>query len=331
MFQHLAGRPEGRDRIGNPFAGDIEGRAVDRLKHGREPSLWVDVGGRCHTKASRQRTGKVGQDIGVKVGGDNRVEAFRRQRHSHRHRIDQHLVPCDIRKLGSDLGSDLVPHHHAMALGVGFCNDCQQLTRPRLRQAERVAHNAADADTGEDRGFGGDLFRQATMGAATMARIFALGILANDHPVQITRPLVLQRRRNAGKNPRRADIRILVKPLADRKAKPPEGDVIRHIRRANRTKENGIMRCQRFQPVLGHHSAMLFVIIGSPVIVREFTGKTAVTRGKRIENSDARGNHLGADTVCRNGCNAMMLHGNILCLAKNNKVSGRQVIHSQGM
>ena len=36
---------------------------------------------------------------------------------------------------GSDLGGDLVPHHHGMALRVTLGHDRQQLARSRLSQA----------------------------------------------------------------------------------------------------------------------------------------------------------------------------------------------------
>src|SRR5208337_2369449 len=36
MFQHQAGSPEGSDGVGYALARDVQGRAVDRLEHGRE-------------------------------------------------------------------------------------------------------------------------------------------------------------------------------------------------------------------------------------------------------------------------------------------------------
>ena len=77
MIQHLYRRPEGADGIGDAFADDVEGRAMDRLEHRREAPLGVDVrGGRDANRAS-QCGGKIGEDVGVQVGGDHRVEAGR--------------------------------------------------------------------------------------------------------------------------------------------------------------------------------------------------------------------------------------------------------------
>ena len=86
--------------------------------------------------------GEIGQDVGVQVGRDDRVERLRLQRHAHGHGVDQHLVPGDVGKFLRDLGGDLVPHHHAVALRVRLGDHRQQLARPRLRQLEGEAHDA---------------------------------------------------------------------------------------------------------------------------------------------------------------------------------------------
>ena len=75
MLEHLGGGPEGGDRIGDPFAGNIECRAMDWLEHRGIAPLGIDVGCRRHAEAARKRAGKVGQNVGVKIGGDDRVEA----------------------------------------------------------------------------------------------------------------------------------------------------------------------------------------------------------------------------------------------------------------
>jgi hypothetical protein len=75
MLQHLAGGPEGGDRIGNPLAGDIEGRSMDRLEHRRETPLRVDIGRWRDTKAARQRAGKVREDIGMKIRRNDGIKA----------------------------------------------------------------------------------------------------------------------------------------------------------------------------------------------------------------------------------------------------------------
>ncbi len=215
MIEHLRRGPEAGDGIGDALAGDVERRAMDRFEHRREAPLRIDVGRRRDAEAAGQRTGKVGQDVGVEVGGDDGVEALRLQRHPHRHRIDQHLVPGDVGKLFRHLLGDLVPHHHAMALGIGFRHHREQLARARLRQRERIVHDAANTDPGEDRHLGADLLGQSAVHAATAAGIFAFGILAHDHPVEIADADIAQRRRDAGQDLGGPDIGVLVERLAD--------------------------------------------------------------------------------------------------------------------
>ena len=126
----------------------------------------------------------------MQVGCDDGVEAFGIQCHPHRHGIDKHLVPTHIGELCGNLGRDLVPHHHAVPLGVGFGHHGQQLARARLRQAKGKPHDAGDAHTRENGGLCRHFLRQAAMRTPAMAGIFPFRILADNHPVQITGPLV---------------------------------------------------------------------------------------------------------------------------------------------
>ena len=111
--------------------------------------------------------------------------AARAADHAHGHRVDQLLVPGDVGEVGGDEGGDLVPEHHAVALGVGFRHHGEVLARAGAGALEGVAHDPLDADAGEDRDLGRDLLGQAAMGAAAMAGILALAVLADDEPVEI--------------------------------------------------------------------------------------------------------------------------------------------------
>ena len=64
-----------------------------------------------------------------------------------------------------------------------------------------VAHDARDAGARVNRHLGADLFRVPAMGAAAVAGVFALGVLSNDDPVQVTRPAVAQRRADPREDP----------------------------------------------------------------------------------------------------------------------------------
>ena len=94
-------------------------------------------------------------------------------------------VGLDIREFVSDGKEDLIPQHHAMALGIRLGDERQVLARALPRQLEGEAMHALDAAASE----GGDLHRhlvlEAGVHAAARARVFALGVLAHDHPVDV--------------------------------------------------------------------------------------------------------------------------------------------------
>src|ERR1019366_7002061 len=156
--------------------------------------------GRGAAEAAAERAGEIRQDVGVEVGGDDGVETLRLERHPDRHRIDQHLVPGYVGIFLCDFGRDLVPHNHAVALCVGFGDHGQEFAWARLRQLERVTHDALDTDAGEDRHFGADLLGQTPVDTAAAAGIFAFGIFAHDHPVEIADADIAQWRSDTGQD-----------------------------------------------------------------------------------------------------------------------------------
>ena len=103
------------------------------------------------------------------------------------------------------------------------------LARPGSGAVERVAHDPLHPGAGEDRGLGRNLLRQAAMGAPAMAGIFAFRVLPDDQPVQITDADIAQRAGDAGQDARRADIGVLVEPLADLQTQAPERNMVRNV------------------------------------------------------------------------------------------------------
>ena len=55
------------------------------------------------------------------------------------------LSQSHVGELAGHLGGDLVPHHHAVPLGVGLGHHGQQLARARAGKREGKAHDALDA------------------------------------------------------------------------------------------------------------------------------------------------------------------------------------------
>ena len=79
-----------------PRAHDVEGGPVDRLEHGREGALGIDVAGRRDAEAAGQRRGEIGQDVGVQVGGDDGVDAGGIGDEARGHGVDEHAVGLDV-------------------------------------------------------------------------------------------------------------------------------------------------------------------------------------------------------------------------------------------
>ncbi len=73
MVQHHAGSPESPDGIGNPLSRDIERRAVDGFEHRRKLTFRIQVRGWRNTNGPSQGRSKIGNNIGMKVGCNNRV------------------------------------------------------------------------------------------------------------------------------------------------------------------------------------------------------------------------------------------------------------------
>ncbi len=185
MLKHHGRGPEGGDGIRHTLARDVEGGAVDRLEHGREQALRVQVGGRRDAEAAGKCRCQVGQDVGVQVGRDHHVQRMGLQHHARRHGVDQFAVNLDVRIVLGDFVEDLVPHHHAEALRVRLGHQGKVLAGALLRELKCEAVDPFDTGAREDSGFRAGLDGQATVGTAAVARVFAFRVLADDDPVDV--------------------------------------------------------------------------------------------------------------------------------------------------
>ena len=152
----------------------------------------------------------------MQIGGDHGINAAGFHYHAGGHGIHQHLLDREGRILRGDFRANLIPHHHAMALCVGFRHHSQMLARARHGNFTGMAADARHAFAGEDGNIHGDFNRQAAMRAPANAGIFALTIFAHNHPINLFPQIRAQRPFDAGQKARRADIGVLVKALTDR-------------------------------------------------------------------------------------------------------------------
>ena len=79
---------------------------------------------------------------------------------------------------------------------------------------------------GEDGDLGGHFPRLVPVGAAALAGILALGVLAHDHPVQVGARAVSEWGSGAAEDTRGPHVGVLLERLADLEAEGPEGDVV---------------------------------------------------------------------------------------------------------
>src|SRR5262249_24440425 len=128
-------------------------------------------------------------------------------------------------------------------------------------QLEGVADDALHSNPGHDGDVLRDLDWQTLVHAAADAGILALRVLANDHPVQLRAGDMAQRAGDAGQDPGRAYVGVLVERLADGQAQAPQGDVIRDVRRTDGAEQDGVELAELLGAVGRHHHAVLAVIV----------------------------------------------------------------------
>ena len=268
----------------------------------------IDIAGGRDAEGARQCGGEIGQDVRVQIGGHHGVDRARFLHHARGHRVDQFLVPGDIGEITRDECGDLVPEHQAVALSVGFRHHGEVLARACRGLGEGIAHDPLDAGAGEDCHLGRHFLLHAAMGAAADAGVFALGILADDQPVEVGRVDVAQRAGDAGQDARRADIGVLVEPLADRQAQAPQGDVIGDVGVAHGPEIDRVRHAQPGQGVGRHEHAMAAVMVGAPIIAGDLQAEATVARGQRLQHFQAGVDHLRADPVAGDGSDVVGAH-----------------------
>src|SRR5437867_2346920 len=146
------------------------------------------------------------------------------------------------------------------------------------------------------------------MDPAADTAVFAFGILADDDPVEVFGSATLQRTFNARQQPGWADIGVLVESLADLEAQAPQRDVIGNVRVAGGSEQDSVLAAQGVEAIVRHHHAVLAVVIAAPVEILEFKAERLVDIGEGFENLLAGGNDFLANTITRDGGDAIDLH-----------------------
>ena len=138
------------------------------------------------------------------------------------------------------------------------------------------------------------------MDAPADAGIFALRILAHDHPVELGPRHLAQRARYPRQDAGGANIGVLVERLADRESEAPEADVVGHVGRADRAEIDRVMVLDLREAVRRHHDAGRAIEVRAPVERIEGEFDPAVALGEGVQDLDAGRNDLLADPVAGN-------------------------------
>ena len=220
--------------------------------------------------------------------------------------VDQLAVGSNIRIILRDFVENFVPQHHSVALRVGLGDQREVLARAFFREFESKAVDPFHALAREDRGLGRDFVRQSPVNAAARAGVFALGVFADDDPVDLA--AFEERAGDPGQHPGGPHVGVLVEALADRQAQAPQRHMVGHVRRADCAEEDRIELLQRLQGLVRHVGAGLEEALRAPVEWREMQGEAVVLLRERLQDLLAFSDDFDADAVARDGRDPVGLH-----------------------
>ena len=162
--------------------------------------------------------------------------------HARRESIDVILPVRDRRIALAHRFGHLVPQHHRVLQRVRLGRACQHPPRAPCGDLEAVADDPVDAVPREKAGLLGNLVRRPDVKPPPDARVFALGVLADAHHIDVARAAVGERRRQAGQQSHRPEVHVLVEALPEGQNQLPHRHVIGDTRRADRPEVNGVER-----------------------------------------------------------------------------------------
>ena len=194
---------------------------MDRFEHGGVGSRRVKITRRRYADTPRQSRSKIGENVGVEIGGNNGIHGFGVQDHTHGNGVHQHLFGLDVWVLLGYLVEDLVPEHHSVTHGVRLGAENEVLPWPGTRGLKRKAHDAFCPYTGIDGELGCHGVRRALVADTALAGVLPLTVLADEHPVQVTDLASFQRTLDSLQDAVRSSVDILIQLLADGQNKVP--------------------------------------------------------------------------------------------------------------
>src|SRR5262249_4968590 len=101
---------------------------------------------------------------------------------------------------------------------------------------------------------------------------------------------------------------VLIERLTYGEPQPPQRDVIRNLRMAGRSEQDGVVVPDLVAAVLRHHAAVLLVVFATPVEMVDLEAEAAVALGDRVQHLDAGGSYFRADPVAGDGRDGIGFH-----------------------
>ena len=133
---------------------------------------------------------------------------------------------------------------------------------------------------------------------ATVAGVGPLGALPDDDEVDAVRrdPLDGEGALDAGVEPGRAQVDVVVQGEAQRQQHPALEHAARHARVADRTEQDRVVAAQLLEHRVGQRLPGGVPAAGAEVVLGRGELRAALA-GDRLEDLEALGDHLGADAV----------------------------------
>ena len=182
-------------------------------------------------------------------------------------------------------------HQHVVLVHEG-----EQLARPRLRAGERVADDPLDAVPRVEALLGRDLVRRAVAQDAAGADVRPLGALADDDHVDVAGLDPGERGGDAGKQPDRAQVDVVVELEPQPQQQAALEDAAGHRRVADRAEQDRVVPAQLVEHRVRQRLAGRVPASGAEVVLGRRRRRRR-GRGDRTQHLEALGDHLGPDPV----------------------------------
>ena len=234
------------------------------LEQAGEGALGVQVGRGGETYGAGGGGAQVREDVAKQVGGGHHVKTAGLQHETGCQDVDVLLVQRDLWVVLGDFVRALVPPGHADGDAVALGGQGDVLLGAALGQIKSELEQAVGAVARVDRFLDDDFAVGAFVHHAAERCVFALGVLAHHVVVDVARLATCQRAGHAFKQAYGAQVDVLIELAAELEQRTPQRNVVRHGGGpAHSAEEDGVHARQLRLPVVGHHLAVLGVIVAA--------------------------------------------------------------------